>query len=603
MLKRIVKNRWFAITELILVLLCGMIWYFRPDLSWRLLWIPLLPWAFRIAAGIFPFQRTAFDIPVLVFFAFAFMAAWISYDQLESWAKFWLVLTALLVFYALANQPPENYWLIARVISVIGFLLSIYFLLSYDWQKSPVKIEAINRIGRSWMEIRPSLSLPVPDLDSISGTLFLLLPFPIALLFRTWQKEPFRWSVFLVFTLFSFALVISLVMAALTEAGITVLAGVILVAWWKICEKTSSKVHLTPKSLFLVGVIVVLPTILWLFTLFPEQIISLSKNFPVLNRVEERLIIARGVIENANDFPLTGAGLASFPGIYSKYILVIPFFYIPNAYNLFLEILFEVGYVGFWAFVAVLSGVFFSLLHKIWRGEADNEILPFTWAVLVGFWVVLIIGLFDVVLFSDLGTIFLFVLPGLGVALLKQAENKGLLIKSVLPVFIFLGGTIWTFWQRNESILVLYYANKGAVIMAQVDLKDWPWDEGEIPSGGGDYQSAIILFEKVLDLNEWNKTALHRLGLVSMYRQDYQEAVKFLERAYQVAPGHRGIQKNLGYSYVWLGDMDKALLMLEEVPEAAYELEVYSWWWGTQNREDLSNNALRVANLLISQKK
>ena len=43
------------------------------------------------------------------------------------------------------------------------------------------------------------------------------------------------------------------------------------------------------------------------------------------------------------DYPITGAGLTSFPGLYSQYMLVIPYFYFTNSHNLFLDVAIEQG--------------------------------------------------------------------------------------------------------------------------------------------------------------------------------------------------------------------------------------------------------------------
>ena len=56
-------------------------------------------------------------------------------------------------------------------------------------------------------------------------------------------------------------------------------------------------------------------------------------------------------------------------------------------------------------------------------------------------------------------------------------------------------------------------------------------------------------------------------------------------------PNHRGIIKSLGYSYLWSGDFQNAQVLLTQIPEAEQELDVYTWWWDTQGRNDLSENA------------
>jgi O-antigen ligase len=60
------------------------------------------------------------------------------------------------------------------------------------------------------------------------------------------------------------------------------------------------------------------------------------------------------------DFPFTGGGLKSFPGLYSHYMLGIPFFNVVNSHNLFLDVAIEQGWLGGLSFLAIF-------LTSIWR--------------------------------------------------------------------------------------------------------------------------------------------------------------------------------------------------------------------------------------------
>jgi thioredoxin-like negative regulator of GroEL len=136
--------------------------------------------------------------------------------------------------------------------------------------------------------------------------------------------------------------------------------------------------------------------------------------------------------------------------------------------------------------------------------------------------------------------------------------------------------------------------------MAQVELKGFPtgkWATSEIVPG---LELADTTLQSALQYEPRNQTANYRLGLISMLRQDFGSAAANLETAYQEAPNHRGIIKSLGYCYVWLGEMDKAQTLLDQIPEAQHEMEVYIWWWGTQDRPDLSERASRMNSRLDS---
>ncbi|MEK7327524.1 MAG: hypothetical protein AAB217_19945, partial [Chloroflexota bacterium] len=61
---------------------------------------------------------------------------------------------------------------------------------------------------------------------------------------------------------------------------------------------------------------------------------------------------------------------------------------------------------------------------------------------------------------------------------------------------------------------------------------------------------------------------------------------------------HRGVRKVLGYAYVWQGQLDRAAALLSDIPEAKSEMDTYSWWWGTQGRDDLAAQAAAMVERL-----
>jgi cytochrome c-type biogenesis protein CcmH/NrfG len=145
-----------------------------------------------------------------------------------------------------------------------------------------------------------------------------------------------------------------------------------------------------------------------------------------------------------------------------------------------------------------------------------------------------------------------------------------------------------------------WYADLGAVEMAQVELAAFPsnkWTDPRLMPPLGAVQS---LLRSSLQYDPNNESANYHLGLISMLEQDFESAAAQLDRAHQVVPNHRGIIKKLGYCYVWLGDLDKAELLLAQIPEAKSEMEVYSWWWSQHGRPDLANRASQIAALLDS---
>jgi len=145
-----------------------------------------------------------------------------------------------------------------------------------------------------------------------------------------------------------------------------------------------------------------------------------------------------------------------------------------------------------------------------------------------------------------------------------------------------------------KPIMANWLAMRGAVQMAKVELKIWPkegWDTGENVEA---LMPAAAFFERALTYDPNNRTANHRLGLIAMLNRDYETAVSYLETAYQADSDHRGIIKNLGYSYVWLGEYDKATPLLADIQESSLEMDEYSRWWEYQERPDLAYRASQM---------
>jgi lipopolysaccharide biosynthesis regulator YciM len=146
----------------------------------------------------------------------------------------------------------------------------------------------------------------------------------------------------------------------------------------------------------------------------------------------------------------------------------------------------------------------------------------------------------------------------------------------------------------------IWHANLGVIQMAQVELAGFPTDQWTEATILPDLEAAEASFRSALHFDSANRTANHRLGLIATLRQDFDSAVKYLEVAHEQTPKHRGIIKALGYSYVWMGEMERAQRLLSEIPEVEHELGVYDWWWEDRGRGDLSANAALMVSRLES---
>jgi tetratricopeptide (TPR) repeat protein len=141
--------------------------------------------------------------------------------------------------------------------------------------------------------------------------------------------------------------------------------------------------------------------------------------------------------------------------------------------------------------------------------------------------------------------------------------------------------------------------------MARAELAGFPYENWDAERTrqvleSSEVQLAASSFDRSLALNPGNATARYRLGLISLERGNFTSAILHLEAAHRALPGHRGVVKVLGYSYVWAGEMELALPMLGQIPEAKSEMDVYSWWWKERGRVDLANQSAQMAVLLAN---
>jgi tetratricopeptide (TPR) repeat protein len=309
------------------------------------------------------------------------------------------------------------------------------------------------------------------------------------------------------------------------------------------------------------------------------------------------------------DFPFTGGGLRAFPGLYSQYILHIPYLFLEYSHNFYMDVALEQGIVGWLSFMAILFGSLFTSVAIVFKNRDLGQALYIHLAVIAGLVVLLVHGLIDNPLYGMQGTPLLFLLPGIGAALhrkdphLRPELNEGLAYQKYKPVWgglLFLLFILLYLGQSSAGTLTsAWYANLGSVYMSKAELTGFPADSLDALPEEGSHQKAREYFLSALSYNEMNQTANYRLGLISSQERDFSTAVQYLERAYQGNSRHKGILKALGYNYVWNDSPEVAVEYLSKIPEASHELEVYVWWWETQRRPDLaekSRSAFRFFN-------
>jgi tetratricopeptide (TPR) repeat protein len=551
----------------------------------------LLPSLVRLLAGAFPNKTTPLERPMALFLITACVGVCVSYNRNAAWAKFWLLGEAILIFYVISRQPQQTMRAVAGLIIALEIFLVSWFLLTYDWKVSPTEFSLFNLVGLWWENIRPEIASRSLPADKAGDLIATFLPF--TLLFVFLYPKTRRWpGVTLSVAVIGFVLTGLLLTSSITSwLALAVAFGVWLL--WQVSGFFAGRLS---KQMFFVYAICITLLIIgmaWFsLPLFSETIAAANLQSGSGISVG-RLEAAFDTVRLVRDYPFTGAGLVVFPGQYSRYVLDIPVFFFNISHNLYLDVALEQSPLGLLAFMGLVTGSFWLLLKC-------DQTSSLWWVITSSLIVITIQGLADDPLYGGSGTPLLFVLPGLAVALYHAVEAKnevdrstaGILRKKLMWIAISgLLASIFLITLSWPTLSAQLAADLGALDMARVELAGFPsgkWDEGNnIPA----LQKAIDLFQQALSTDEANFTAHYRLGLIAMLARDFEVAQNHLERAHAIQPEHRGVRKELGYCYLWMGNYEQASPLLASLSETPNELDAYIWWWGTQGRDDLAGKA------------
>ena len=164
---QIIGNRWFSLADLLLVIASGAAWILVPSYGICFTLIALLPWASRLLGGSRPFQRTPLDWLIALFLLTAWIGYGAAYDKAAAWAKVWLIVTAVLLYYALSAQPKQNLDYVSALSFCLALGLSVHFFLTYDFAANG------GWLASWWMNYRPPVDWPAIHHGYTSGLLFL----------------------------------------------------------------------------------------------------------------------------------------------------------------------------------------------------------------------------------------------------------------------------------------------------------------------------------------------------------------------------------------------------------------------------------------------
>lgn len=549
----------------------------------------------------FVLRRTPFDWPLALFLLTAVGGVWVAYNRTAAASKFWLLLIALMLFYMLAGQPVRNLTRITGLLAALAVLVAIFFLLSHDWRAFPVKFQLVNRISQAWMAVRPEVGF-TPLHPNVAGSLMAMLwPFFPALALVAYREQ--QRGRLLAITITAVFVLAALMLSGARGAWLSLAAAVGIWFLWLVSGQLSARLALPRRPLFIFLLFIPALAALLFAGAYPGGPIALLDRLPGPNNAGSRLALGRNTLHLIVDVPFTGGGLAAFPGLYSQYILLIPFYFLPNGHNIFLDAVLEQGIPGGAALAAVLLGSGVLLARPSSASAGENSRTALRWATFAGLLVMVLHGQVEDTIYGSPALPLLFLFPGLAVALTASVPDRRRLWAGSRPLRLAIGVTllllaITTITLFRQPLQAAWYANLGSIEMARVELADWPkraWDDGRNVSA---LANAETLFGRALATDPANQTAHYRLGLITMLARDYGPATRHLELAHAATPDHQGIIKALAFSYSWAGEYENGLEMLLQVPTAVPEMRNYVSWWRSQGRADLSERAAEMVGRL-----
>ena len=604
-LARILDSRLFALGDFCCTLLACSLWLLGVGPGWLPLLIGLLPWLVRLAGGRFPFRRTPFDLALLVFLLSAGVAVWAAYDRPTAVAKFWLLAAAVLLYYSLAAQPAGNLVLAFAAFGALGVTFAAAFLLTADWSLVPAKVAWLQQLGLRWMAVRPQLQAPPLHPNDAADVLIQTLPLVIALAALALHRRRLLSFTFLLLC----ALLCCLVLVLTTSRGAWVAGLAALGLWgmWLLAGPAARRQDRRRGALFALLLLGSALAAAALIALRPQIVLQAVAQLPGPSSAGSRLGLFSQARFLAADFSFTGGGLGAFPGLYSQYMLGIPFLYLKYSHNILLDMALEQGLAGCLAALAVFVGSLALLFSSRGvPGLAQPDWAWMRWAVFTSLAAMLVHGMVDNFSYNSLGAPLLFFSAGIAQSLAPGgwtgtaagAQGPSRLSRLALGLLAFGGLALLAglALRSQARLLAAFYADLGALRMAQVELRGFPGGEWlDERQALAQYAPARWLLERALALDPANRTANQRLGLLAMKAQDFPQAVRYLEAASRQAPDHRGVRKALGYAYAWAGLQAQAAQALAGLSEARQELQAYSTWWAAQGRPDLAQRAAHLA--------
>jgi tetratricopeptide (TPR) repeat protein len=578
-----------AYLDLMCVTIAVVLWHLFPELGASPLVVALAPWIIRLVITGHFSAGTPFDLPLLIFLITAGISVWTAYDLETAWAKFWVVVGGILLYYAFANailaDPATMPRRLAGCLSFLGIAVAIYFIVTNDWKQYSGDFAGLVAIGHYLQARLPSLPGQRLHPNVAGGILAVLVPFAVVAVFDFNKRVEAKGSppVKMGISLLLLAVILfSLLMSSSRGAwvGLTVATGIAF--WWLLSTALTrfwKNLHLW---LFLGGLVI---QAMILVPLASSQVENLT-NAPVIHPantqnydvIDSRLELYRNSLILVLDYGFIGAGLGGFSMLYSTYSLLIHVGYSAYSHNLFLDIAIQQGLFALLALLSTWAFVARQLWRKvrldIWRGAA---------VVAIG--VMAIHGLTDDAVYKSGALLLLFLPLAFFVDEGQTKKASGMSVswfrRHCFPmVAIGVLGVVTMIWYK--PLLSQWYSNLGAVEQSRIELGTYTWPEWPLQDELRrqlDISRAVEHYERALALNPYNPSANRRLGQIELSLGEYEDALTHLTVAYKMTPWDNATRQLLGEAYLVNGRLAEGSELWSTVQATRKQLEIRAYWY------------------------
>lgn len=589
------------------LLIVGVLGILDPLMIGVAVGLALLPWLARLLVSGRLTRRAVVGGALGLLVVSALVGMWAAYDPRLSWPMLLTLLGSLSLFFAIVNTHVSP-WRVANGLVILAVLMALYFVGQYAYFDYQEQGGRLARLGQMTGSLMPNIVFFAPNPNAVAGFLEGALLLSLALIWRAHGGRRVAWG--LTAGIIAYGLLVS--GSRGSWAGLAVAMAI-----WVLLLIPNRLLRLAAGGLGIAGGVLGVLAAVRLAT--PDRQVFVITS--ALETIAARSVLYRNSLHLLGDYPFTGIGPGdTFAMVYSRYQLLIRVPFLTYAHNLFLSVGLGYGLLG----LAALAWLLVAFYHFVVRVEGaglpagplagSGRSLPLFRAAWLGVTVTLVHGLIDSPQFSDSRwtTPILFALLGLVVAMgrpalmrvgrweatgVSQGSYRGWRWIGLAALAITLLVATLIFWQPFASA---WYANLGALYQTRADLAP-DLDEAAREAA---MARALAYFEHALSVNPAQPAANRRLGMMALDRRDFNAAVTYLERAYPQEPWNQATLKSLGLAYLWTGQLDSAEELLRQLDvrsELVEELGNWRWWWGTQDRDDLSAYADEMVRRLSNE--